>query len=207
MKSEIRRLRVVSAFMALAACGIAACAGGSGNEPAGETETVSQAEATSAAASSGGTAEGAGEHGDRAEGTTAPGEHSEDGDGGEHAEAGERGEHSGEGGAEHDAGGDEGEEGGVYINRADTWDTTRNGARLVLAFDAASASFKGRVENTTSATLCAVRVEVHLSGGVELGPTDRIDVPSGQSTEIVLATGGASVETWTAHPEVASCSD
>ena len=49
----------------------------------------------------------------------------------------------------------------------------RNGARLILSYDAASNSFKGTVENTTSNVLTRVRVEVHLSNGAELGPTTR----------------------------------
>ena len=46
----------------------------------------------------------------------------------------------------------------------------RAGARLVLRYDAATQTFVGTVENTTSVTLSQVRVEVHLSNGVELGP-------------------------------------
>jgi hypothetical protein len=123
----------------------------------------------------------------------------------EHAEGGERRE--GEGG-EHAEGGDseEGEESGVYIGRGDTWDVTRRGARLVLAFDPASGAFKGKVLNTTESTLCAVRVEVHLSTGAELGPTPRTDVPAGQTIGIKLSTDGEEFESWTAHPEVSGCS-
>ena len=43
--------------------------------------------------------------------------------------------------------------------------------RLILHYDAASNSFKGTVENTTSGVLDRVRIEVHLSNGTELGPT------------------------------------
>jgi len=68
---------------------------------------------------------------------------------GEHGRTEGRSEHreSGEGAkSEH---GKEGEESGVRIGRDETWDATRNGARLVLAFDAASNAFVGKVENTT----------------------------------------------------------
>jgi len=91
------------------------------------------------------------------------------------------------------------------IERGDTWDVSRRGARLVLTFDPAADAFKGTVYNTTEATLCAVRVEVHLAGGPELGPTERTDVAAGQSTEIVLPAGGETVNTWTAYPEVSRC--
>ena len=66
----------------------------------------------------------------------------------------------------------------------ESYDTVRNGARLVLNYDKQSNSFKGFVENTTDSTLKQVRVEVHLSNGTELGPTDK------------------SFDGWSAHPEV-----
>ena len=112
-----------------------------------------------------------------------------------------------EGDGEHDEGGEgEGEESGEYIAHGDTWDATRRGARLVLTFDPASNAFMGRLENTTRSMLCAVRVEVHLSSGTELGPTERTDVAVGQSIEVELPTGGEVFESWTAHPELSGCS-
>ncbi len=117
---------------------------------------------------------------------------------GEHGEGGERGEH-GSGGK------GEGEEAGEQIDREDTWEATRNGARLVLSFDSVSNAFVGTVENTTRQALCAVRVEVHLSTGTELGPTERTDLPSGETTVLELPTAGEVFDTWTAHPEVSPC--
>jgi hypothetical protein len=124
---------------------------------------------------------------------------------GEHARSEGQGEHGegGEGG-EHDRGG-EGEESGEYIGADDTWDKTRGGARLTLRFDPASNAFVGTVENTAEATLCAVRVEVHLSSGTELGPTERTDLRAGEQTAVELATEGEAFESWTAHPEVSPC--
>jgi len=75
-----------------------------------------------------------------------------------------------------------------------------------LKFDAASNAFVGTVENTTTDTLCAVRVEVQLSTGTELGPTPRTDLPAGEKTEVRLATEGEAFDTWTAHPELSACS-
>jgi hypothetical protein len=74
-----------------------------------------------------------------------------------------------------------------------------------LAFNAASNAFVGTVENTTGQTLCAIRVEVHLSTGTELGPTERTDLPSGEKTTVELPTAGEAFDTWTAHPELSSC--
>jgi hypothetical protein len=140
--------------------------------------------------------EGGGEGAGHAEGGEG-GEHRESREGGEHAE---EGEHGGEGG--HD---EEGEESGVYIAKADTWDVVRRGARLVLSFDSEASSFFGTVENTTENKLCAVRVEVHLSTGIELGPTARVDLPAGQTTSVTLPTEGGAFESFTAHPEISPC--
>ena len=93
----------------------------------------------------------------------------------------------------------------MYIGAAETWDVIRGGARLVLSFDSESNAFVGTVENTTQQTLCAVRVEVHLSTGTELGPTARTDVPGGQSATVRLPTEGEAFEAWTAHPEMSPC--
>ena len=112
----------------------------------------------------------------------------------------------GEGGESHGEGGEEEEESGVYIGANETWDVVRRGARLVLAFDRTANAFVGTVQNTTGETLCAVRVEVHLAGGTELGPTERTDVRAGQSIDLRLPTAGESFDTWTAHPELSACS-
>ena len=121
-------------------------------------------------------------------------------EGGEHAEGGEAAEHGGEGG--HD---EEGEESGVYIGATETWDVVRGGARLVMSFDPTANAFVGTVENTTPGTLCAIRVEVHLSTGTELGPTEQRDLPAGQSTAVRLPRRGEAFEAWTAHPEMSPC--
>ena len=140
-----------------------------------------------------------GEHGESGE--EGEGEHGEGREGrGEHG--GENGEHGGEGG--HDEG-DEGEESGEYLGRDETWDATRRGARLILSFDPGNRAFTGTVENTTGETLCAVRVEVHLSSGTELGPTARTDLAPGTSASVELGTGEEAFERWTAHPEVSRC--
>ena len=81
----------------------------------------------------------------------------------------------------------------------------RRGARLVLTFNASRNAFIGTVENTTEEMLCAVRVEVHLDDGTELGPSARNDVQSSGTIEVELPTEGQGFETWTAHPELSPC--
>ena len=100
--------------------------------------------------------------------------------------------------------GGEGSEGGGANTLApdDTLDTVRGGARLVLSYDAPSNSFKGTVENTTDGILDAVRIEVHLSNGSELGPTTPTDMAPGEVIAINLPATPASFTGWTAHAEV-----
>lgn len=98
------------------------------------------------------------------------------------------------------------EESTVQLALIDTYDNVRNGAHLIMVYDAATNSFKGTVKNTTSAILPQVRVEIHLSkGGVttaELGPTTPKDLAPGETQNIVLMAEGPPFDMWTAHPEV-----
>jgi uncharacterized protein YceK len=98
--------------------------------------------------------------------------------------------------------GGEGEESNAELALNEQYDKVRNGARLILTYDAQSNSFKGTVENTTDETLKQVRVEVHLSNGVELGPTTPGDLAPGEQREIELVATSTDFTAWTAHPEV-----
>ena len=94
------------------------------------------------------------------------------------------------------------EESGQQFGLTDTYDRVRAGARLTLAYDAAANAFSGTVVNTTNAILPQVRVEVHLSNGVELGPTPPVDLMPGQALPVHLPAGNQSFFRWGAHPEV-----
>ena len=96
------------------------------------------------------------------------------------------------------------EESGTELARNETYDKVRNGARLVLNYDAESNSFKGTVENTTDETLKQVRVEVHLSNGKELGPTPSADLAPGAKKDVQLTATSTDFDGWSAHPEVGS---
>jgi hypothetical protein len=96
------------------------------------------------------------------------------------------------------------EKSGAELALDQSYDAVRNGARLILAYDAQSNSFIGTVENTTGNTLKRVRVEVHLSNGVELGPTTPADLKPGESTDVILTATSNGFDGWTAHPEVGS---
>lgn len=177
----------------ISACSVESETGESAPDQAAlEYGTDGDVEPTEGAGESG-TAETGGEHDEAEEGQEA----------GEHARSERDGEHSG---GEHDEGGEEeGKESGVYVGAGETWDAVRNGARLVLKFYPERGVFFGTVENTTEATLCAVRIEVHLDNGTELGPTERTDVESGQTVEVALGSSDEAFESWTAHPELSPC--
>ena len=117
------------------------------------------------------------------------GEHRE---GGEHG-GGESGEHSGD---------ESGEESGTQLGVGDTYDAVRAGARLIIAYDRGRNAFVGTVRNVTNGALARVRVEVHLSNGIELGPTTPVDLAPGQVVDVVLEASEQPFESWSAHPEV-----
>lgn len=118
---------------------------------------------------------------------------------GEHTGQPESGEHSGEEGSDSD---EDGEESGTQYGLTDTYDEVRAGARLIVSYDDSWNTFRGTVENTTGETLSRVRVEIHLSNGVELGPTTPVDLAPGDMAEITLPATKQRFETWSAHPEV-----
>lgn len=134
-------------------------------------------------------------------------EGSNEGSGGEgHGAGGEGGSESGgESDVENPEGGVHNEEGsgsGTALALDQTFDMTRNGARLIIRYDGANNAFIGTVENTTSATLTRARIEIHLSNGIELGPTTPTDLAPGQVIDIVLPATTQPFDSWTPHSEV-----
>ncbi|WP_432661958.1 FxLYD domain-containing protein [Wukongibacter baidiensis] len=94
------------------------------------------------------------------------------------------------------------EESGNELNLNETYDVVRKGARLIMNYDKKSNSFKGTVENTTDNTLAKVRVEVHLSNGTELGPTNPVDLTPGEKVDVTLLATSEAFDGWTPHAEV-----
>ena len=83
-------------------------------------------------------------------------------------------------------GGESGESGTQYAI-AETATEVRAGVRLIISYNSTQQVFSGTVENTTNATVTQVRVEVHLSNGVELGPTPRVDLAPGETKPVERA--------------------
>ena len=144
--------------------------------------------------------EPSGEHG----GVEPSGEHGGVEPSGEHGGVEPSGEHDGSD-VEGDAGtGDAegGEESNTRYTKTDSYDENRKGVRLLLRYDPDQDAFVGTVTNTASAVLDQVRIEVHLSNGIELGPTTPGELQPGDSRAISLSAGGEQFETWSAHAEV-----
>ena len=115
----------------------------------------------------------------------------------------ERSEDSGEhGGSEEGSEEGGGEEARNLLTKEQTFDQVRAGARLILRYDDDANAFTGTVENTTNATLSNVRVEVHLSNGIELGPTTPVDLAPGQMISVTLPASAQPFDTWNPHAEV-----
>ena len=134
------------------------------------------------------------------------GEGSNEGSGGEGNESSEGGE--GSEGSEGSEGGSEGSEGSESGNGSlsfsidESCSILKSGIQLQLAYDKATQSFTGSALNVSSQIATRVRVEIHLSNSVELGPTTNVDLAPGNQTNIVLPAKGQTFATWTAHAEV-----
>ena len=129
------------------------------------------------------------------------GEAGDNSENGEHSSGSESGEAEDDGGSE--SGEDDGEEeSGTQFALNETYDKVRAGARLILRYDSNANAFVGMVENTTETTLTRVRVEVHLSNGIELGPTTPVNLAPGQISDITLPASSQPFTSWSAHPEV-----
>ena len=113
-------------------------------------------------------------------------------------------EHGGRGGEGIEgSGGDAAEGSGTNaLTKEQIYDVTRNGARLVMRYDAPNNRFVGMVVNKITATLTRVRVEIHLSNGVELGPTKATDLPPGYLLSVTIPATAQAFDTWTPHAEV-----
>ena len=104
----------------------------------------------------------------------------------------------------HDEGGTEDGESGTQYAISDTATEVRAGVRLVISYESARQVFSGTVENTTAAMVSQVRVEVHLSNGVELGPTPNVDLAAGQTLPVELDASGQTFTQYSVHVEIGS---
>jgi hypothetical protein len=122
-----------------------------------------------------------------------------------HDEGGERGERGHDEGREapgRERAAEGGEESGTMWGKFEKSDMIYdNGARLILAYNPTTEAFEGSVQNTTNEVLSQARVEIHLSSGIELGPTQRVDLKPGQTIPVALSAIGYEFSSWVTHPE------
>ena len=104
-------------------------------------------------------------------------------------------------GTESGTGSEPGESGTQY-ELSQTARQSRSGVNLVIGYDAAAQSFTGTVTNTTTAVVSLVRVEVHLSNGIELGPTPSLNLTPAQTSPVALSADGQQFTTWSVHVEI-----
>ena len=95
-------------------------------------------------------------------------------------------------------------ESGTQYGLSDTARESRGGVNLVLQYDSARRSFTGTVTNTTVEIIRNVRVGIHLSNGVELGPTPNVELAPGQSKAVELDASSQTFTQFTVHVEIGS---
>ena len=95
-------------------------------------------------------------------------------------------------------------ESGTRYELSDTATETRSGVELVMRYDSQQEMFTGTLTNTTNATVSNVRVEIHLSNGVELGPSSRMNMTAGQISPVTLEANGQNFNWWSVHVELGS---
>jgi hypothetical protein len=99
---------------------------------------------------------------------------------------------------------EEGEESGTMYTKEQTYKQVRSGVQLTLKYDKATQAFLGTMENVSKKVAKKARVEVHLSNGVELGPTKPGNLKAGEKTKVKLDAKGQKFEKWNCHAEVGS---
>ncbi len=93
-------------------------------------------------------------------------------------------------------------ESGTQYQLSETARESRAGVDLVLRYDQPNETFTGTLTNTTGAAVSDVRVEIHLSNGVELGPTPRIVIGAGETSPVELDARGQSFTAFSVHIEI-----
>ena len=154
----------LTAICILAILALFGCGSGSSESVEEVGGSESSEHGTSSKSSEEGESSESGEHGTRSE----SGEHSSGSESGEHGEDSEESE--------------DGEESGMQYGLDDTYDNVRVGARLIISYRLKTATPSPAPWKTYHQRHAegSVRVEVHLSNGIELGPTTPVDLAPGR---------------------------
>ena len=88
------------------------------------------------------------------------------------------------------------------LNPNETYNINLAGVKIILDYDPADNSFKGYIENTTQNIINRVRVGIHLSNDVELGPTLAANLMPGERKDIRLSAKNFVFDCWIVHPKI-----
>lgn len=97
---------------------------------------------------------------------------------------------------------EKGEEKGEKLLLNETYDSVKGGVRIILSHNVVSEAFIGTMENVTNKNIKSARVEVHLSNGVELGPTKSVNLSAGKKSNVELSVEDNKFIWWKTHAEV-----
>ena len=103
-----------------------------------------------------------------------------------------------------EGGGGEAGESGTQYGIGETAREIRNGIELTISYSRTGQEFTGTIRNTTNQAVRQVRVEVHLSNGVELGPTPNVDLAPRQVRLVELDASSQTFTGFSAHVEIGS---
>ena len=90
----------------------------------------------------------------------------------------------------------------ITLGTSVSFSGTHDGAKLNLWYDSATSTFEGSVRNTTETPLLQVKVTVHLSNGLELGPPTPLDLAPGELIWLTLPAGSQHFSHWSTYLEV-----
>lgn len=93
-------------------------------------------------------------------------------------------------------------ESGTQYRLQEVASETRDGVSLTMYYEGSAERFVGTMTNTTNAAIADVRVEVHLSNGIELGPSPLVALAAKEKVSVELAASGQKFSTWSAHVEI-----
>lgn len=82
------------------------------------------------------------------------------------------------------------------LSKRATCDVEKDGVGLKLAYDRASSSFVGTVENLTAEVISDINIEVHLSGAIELKLASPVTLEAGKSAEVDISAEGHTFIWW-----------
>lgn len=95
-----------------------------------------------------------------------------------------------------------GEEDGSRLRKTEVYNVTKRGVELVLKYNKRTNAFQGYMKNITRKVIKRARVEIHLSNGIELGPTKPVNLGTNERRSLSIKASHKAFKTWNAHAEI-----